>query len=68
MRNQIMWYNVDSFYRPSRSQNMGYAITYNMATGELSKADPVDVGFKWNRIHKDFETRLVWYLTLGHAF
>lgn len=48
MRNQIMWYNVDSFYRPSRPQNKGYAITYNMATGEISKADPVDVGFKWN--------------------
>ena len=27
---------------------MGYAITYNMATGELSKANPIDVGFKWN--------------------
>jgi len=47
IRNQIMWYNADTFNRPLRPQNMGYVVTYNMATGEITKAFPQDVGFPW---------------------
>lgn len=42
----------------------GFGLRYDTPIGPLR----FDVGFKWNRVYKDFETRCVWYLTLGHAF
>ncbi len=42
----------------------GFGFRYDTPIGPLR----FDVGFKWNRVHKEFETRCVWYLTLGHAF
>ena len=47
MRNQIMWYNADTFMRPSRPQNKGYVVTYNAATGVTTVTPPTDVGFPW---------------------
>lgn len=42
----------------------GFGLRYDTPIGPLR----FDVGFKWNRVYKDFEPRCVWYLTLGHAF
>lgn len=42
----------------------GFGLRYDTPIGPLR----FDVGFKWNRIYRDFEPRCVWYLTLGHAF
>ncbi|MBM17561.1 MAG: hypothetical protein CL947_00660 [Epsilonproteobacteria bacterium] len=42
----------------------GFGIRYDTPIGPLR----FDLGFKWNKNIKDFESRWVWYLTLGHAF
>lgn len=42
----------------------GFGVRYDTPIGPLR----FDIGFKWNRILKDFESRFAWYLTLGHAF
>lgn len=42
----------------------GFGIRYDTPIGPLR----FDLGFKWNRLFRDFESRWVWYLTLGHAF
>ncbi len=42
----------------------GFGFRFDTPIGALR----FDLGFKWHRIYKDFETRCVWYLTLGQAF
>jgi hypothetical protein len=45
--NQIMWFDGQGFYRPSRPQNKGYVVTYNMSTGVVTQSNPFDVGYPW---------------------
>lgn len=42
----------------------GVGIRYDTPIGPIR----FDVGYKWKIEHPDFESRCVWYLTLGHAF
>ncbi len=42
----------------------GFGLRYDTPIGPLR----FDIGFKWNRIFKDFEARCAYYITLGHAF
>lgn len=42
----------------------GMGIRYDTPIGPLR----FDVGFKWKILHPDFESRCVWYLTIGQAF
>jgi hypothetical protein len=32
----IMWFDAEGFYRPTRPQNKSYAVSYNMATGQVN--------------------------------
>ena len=63
-----IWYGSVANALKDRSDNFlggsGFGLRYDTPIGPLR----FDVGFKWNRIYKDFETRCVWYLTIGHAF
>jgi len=42
----------------------GFGFRYDTPIGPLR----FDVGFKWKIVHSDFESRAVWYLSLGQAF
>jgi hypothetical protein len=51
--NSVIHFSGDIFYRPSRSQNKSFAVTYNMATGKLSNplfdgGSATDVGMPFN--------------------
>ena len=42
----------------------GFGFRYDTPIGPLR----FDVGFKWNRLFRNFESRWAYYITLGHAF